>query len=99
MKVGLQSFIHTYKNTYIHTFIALSEQVFSVAIHIITLKFVVKIKENKIATNSISLYYVKSISNTVFVLEKFVWEFVKSFKRDFEITVFTVIFILGVTGV
>ena len=67
--------------------------------HIITLKFVVKIKENKIATNSISLYYVKSISNTVFVLEKFVWEFVKSFKRDFEITVFTVIFILMVTGV
>ena len=28
--------------------------------HIITLKFVVKIKENKIATNSISLYYVKA---------------------------------------
>ena len=56
--------------------------------HIITLKFVVKIKENKFTTNSISLYYVKSISNTVFVLEKFVWEFVKSFKRDFEITVF-----------
>ena len=28
--------------------------------HIITLKFVVKIEENKIATNSISLYYVKA---------------------------------------
>ena len=28
--------------------------------HIITLKFVVKIKENKIATNSISLYHVKA---------------------------------------
>ena len=28
--------------------------------HIITLKFMVKTKENKIATNSISLYYVKA---------------------------------------
>ena len=51
--------------------------------HIITLKFVVKTKENKIVTNSISLYYVKNISNTVFVLEKFVWGVCQEFQKRF----------------
>ena len=67
--------------------------------HIITLKFVVKIKENKIATNSISLYYVKAFQILFSFKKSLSGEFVKSFKRDFEITVFTVIFILVVTGV
>ena len=41
MKIGLQSFTHTYKNTYIYTLIALPEQVLLAAIlknemHILT---------------------------------------------------------------